>query len=84
MSGEEPSCQGILNNYLEGAMPAADRGRVEQHLAECEGCDSYLEQLRTTNRLTGSVTEESLPPSPWPRSCGCFARGARGSTAGPG
>jgi predicted anti-sigma-YlaC factor YlaD len=65
MSGEELSCQEvveILNDYLEGAMPAADRARIEQHLAECEGCDNYLEQLRTTIRLTGSLTEQSIPP----------------------
>ena len=65
MSGEELSCQEvveILNDYLEGAMPAADRGRIEQHLAECEGCDNYLEQLRTTIRLTGRLTEQSIPP----------------------
>jgi predicted anti-sigma-YlaC factor YlaD len=65
MSGEELSCQEvveILNDCLEGAMPAADRARIEQHLAECEGCDNYLEQLRTTIRLTGSLTEQSIPP----------------------
>jgi predicted anti-sigma-YlaC factor YlaD len=65
MSGEELSCQEvveILNDYLEGAMPAADRSRIEQHLAECEGCDNYLEQLRTTIRLTGRLTEQSIPP----------------------
>jgi predicted anti-sigma-YlaC factor YlaD len=65
MSGEELSCQEvveILNDYLEGAMPAADRARIEQHLAECEGCDNYLEQLRTTLRLTGSLSEQSIPP----------------------
>jgi predicted anti-sigma-YlaC factor YlaD len=65
MSGEELSCQEvveILNDYLEGAIPAADRARIEQHLAECEGCDNYLEQLRTTIRLTGSLSEQSIPP----------------------
>lgn len=65
MSGEELSCQEvveILNDYLEGAMLAADRARIEQHLAECEGCDNYLEQLRTTIRLTGSLSEQSIPP----------------------
>ena len=65
MSGVEPSCQEvvkILDDYLAGAMPAAERDRLERHLAECEGCVNYLEQLRTTIRLTGRLTEEAVPP----------------------
>jgi anti-sigma factor RsiW len=50
-----------LTDYLEDALPPEDRRRVEQHLAICDGCTTYLEQMRETIRLTGKVTEEQIP-----------------------
>jgi anti-sigma factor RsiW len=67
MSGasvEELSCREvveILGDYLEGAMPPDDRARLEEHLAGCDGCTAYLEQLRTTIRLSGRLSEEAVP-----------------------
>lgn len=52
---------GIITDYLEGALPADDRRRVEEHLAICDGCTTYLEQMRDTIRLTGMLTEEQIP-----------------------
>ena len=37
------------------------RARVEGHLAVCDGCTRYLEQMRETIRLTGKLTEEQVP-----------------------
>jgi anti-sigma factor RsiW len=51
----------IITDYLEDALPAEDRRRVEEHLAICEGCTSYLEQMRETIRLTGMAPEEQIP-----------------------
>jgi len=51
----------IITDYLEGALPAEDRRRVEEHLAICPGCANYLEQMRETIRLTGLLTEEQIP-----------------------
>ena len=51
----------IITDYLEGALPADDRRRVEVHLANCDGCTTYLEQMRETIRLTGMLTEEQIP-----------------------
>ena len=62
---EELSCREvveILGEYLEGTMGPYDRARLEEHLAECDGCTAYLEQLRTTIRLTGRVSEEAVAP----------------------
>ncbi len=62
---EELSCREvveILGDYLEGAMAPEDRARLEEHLAECDGCTSYLEQLRTTIGLSGRLPEEPVPP----------------------
>ena len=51
----------VLTDYLEDALPANERRRVEEHLANCDGCTAYLETLRETIRLTGMLTEEQIP-----------------------
>jgi len=51
----------LVTEYLEGALPETERTRLEAHLAECDGCTAYLEQIRTTMRLTGMLTEEQIP-----------------------
>jgi predicted anti-sigma-YlaC factor YlaD len=66
MSGasvEELSCREvveILGDYLEGAMTPEDCARLEEHLADCQGCTAYLEQLRTTIRLSGRLPEDAV------------------------
>jgi anti-sigma factor RsiW len=52
----------ILDDYLEGTMPDAERRRLEAHLSDCEGCTNYLEQLRATIRVSGALDDEALPP----------------------
>jgi anti-sigma factor RsiW len=52
----------VITDYLEGKLPARDRRRLEAHLGGCDGCDAYLEQLRTTISLTGRLREEDVPP----------------------
>jgi anti-sigma factor RsiW len=51
----------LVTDYLEGALPADVRERVEAHLADCDGCTRYLDQMRQTIRLTGMLTEEQVP-----------------------
>ena len=51
----------LITDYLEGAMAPEDHGHVDAHLAECDGCTAYLDQIRTTIRLTGMLTEEQVP-----------------------
>ncbi len=50
-----------ITDYLEGALPAEDVARLDEHLAVCSGCRTYLEQMRQTIRLTGRLTEATLP-----------------------
>ncbi len=52
----------LITDYLEGTLPENVRLRMEQHLAGCDGCTAYLEQMRQTIRLTGELREESLTP----------------------
>jgi anti-sigma factor RsiW len=59
----ELACQEVVElvtAYLEDALEPADRERVEEHLVFCDGCESYVEQMRTTVRLAGRV-EQELP-----------------------
>jgi anti-sigma factor RsiW len=51
----------IISDYIEGALSAEDRRRVEEHLAICEGCTTYLEQMAETIRLTGMLRQEQIP-----------------------
>ena len=52
----------LITDYLEDAMPLELRARVESHLADCDGCTAYLDQYRTTIRLTGMLTDEQVAP----------------------
>jgi anti-sigma factor RsiW len=52
----------MVTDYLEGAMSAADRRRLEHHLAGCPHCTEYLAQMRETIRLAGRATPEDLTP----------------------
>jgi anti-sigma factor RsiW len=43
----------LVSDYLEGALSWRMRRRFERHIAGCDGCTRYLEQIRTTVRLAG-------------------------------
>jgi anti-sigma factor RsiW len=62
---EEPACQEfveLVSDYLEGALDRRTRRRVEAHLAGCDGCEAYLEQIRATVATAGSLREQRLAP----------------------
>ena len=52
----------LVTDYLEGALPRRLRARFERHLAGCDGCTTYLDQMRLTLRTLGSLTEDSITP----------------------
>ena len=39
----------LVTTYLEGTLSPEDRRRVEDHLANCEGCARYLDQIRQSS-----------------------------------
>ena len=62
---QELSCQEIVElvtEYLEGTMDAGLRAAFEAHLAKCDGCAHYLEQMEATIRLAGTIEPEVLSP----------------------
>jgi anti-sigma factor RsiW len=52
----------LVSDYLEGALSRSERRRFERHLAGCEHCTEYLEQMRATIALTGRLSPEDLTP----------------------
>jgi predicted anti-sigma-YlaC factor YlaD len=62
---DELTCQElveIVSDYLEGALSESDQERFDAHLEVCEGCRRYLDQMRTTIRVVGTLTEDDLDP----------------------
>jgi anti-sigma factor RsiW len=52
----------LVTDYLEGALPLRERERFEAHMAECDGCDAYVEQVRAVVELAGRTRAlESRP-----------------------
>ena len=52
----------LVTDYLEGRLPDAERDRFEAHLAGCEGCQAYLEQMRALVDELGRLPD--VAPSP--------------------
>lgn len=50
----------LVTDYLEGSLSRRERKRFERHLAACDGCTAYLEQMRKTIAATGALAEEDL------------------------
>ena len=60
------SCAGIvelITDYLEGALDAGIRARFDAHLAGCDGCDRYLEQMRATIAAAGRIDVDRIAPA---------------------
>lgn len=51
----------LVTSFLEGRLSAGERRRFQEHLAGCEGCSNYLDQMRKTIRLVGRLTVDSFP-----------------------
>ena len=65
MNTRELTCQEVVElvtAYLEGALDDNDARLFEEHLAGCEGCRRYVDQMRTTIELTGRLAKDSLEP----------------------
>jgi anti-sigma factor RsiW len=52
----------MITDYLEGALSRRDRRRFESHLRACPNCTAYLEQIRLTIRITGTIEPDDLSP----------------------
>lgn len=48
----------IVTDYLDDALSAEDRARMDAHLEACPPCVLYVEQIRTTRRLAAEAEAE--------------------------
>jgi anti-sigma factor RsiW len=61
----EMTCQEfveLVTDLIEGQLAEAKRIEAEAHLGECEGCETYLEQIRQTVAALRALAEsEDFP-----------------------
>jgi predicted anti-sigma-YlaC factor YlaD len=50
----------LVTPYLEDVLPPDERALIERHLAACDGCRTYLEQMRQTLRAIGHISHEPI------------------------
>ena len=53
----------LVTPYLEDVLPANERAAIERHLAVCDGCRTYVEQMRQTIRAIGHIPHEPITSS---------------------
>jgi anti-sigma factor RsiW len=51
----------LVTDHFELQLDDPQRRRLEAHLAACGGCRAYVEQMRTTIELTGSLEPDDVP-----------------------
>jgi anti-sigma factor RsiW len=51
----------LVTAYLDGALPADVAQRMDAHLQLCPPCVEYVEQVRTTTRVTAAAELELRP-----------------------
>lgn len=58
------SCQEIVElvtEYLEGTMDVPLAAAFDAHLAHCDGCTLYIEQIEAMIRIAGTIEADALP-----------------------
>jgi predicted anti-sigma-YlaC factor YlaD len=50
----------VITDYLEETMTSEDRARFDEHLVYCDGCTTYLDQMRATLVAMGQIPPESV------------------------
>jgi predicted anti-sigma-YlaC factor YlaD len=62
--GTAISCQEVvevITDYLEGKLSSEEVAIFEAHLAICDGCQYYLDQIRITIATVGRIEDEQVP-----------------------
>ena len=65
MDVETLSCQELVElvtDWLEGALDERHARLFEEHVVACNGCATYVEQIRRTIEATGRITADDLSP----------------------
>jgi predicted anti-sigma-YlaC factor YlaD len=51
----------IAAEYVDGALTGDEMTRFELHLNFCDGCFTFIDQIRTAAAMAARVSEEQLP-----------------------
>lgn len=51
----------LVTAFLDGALDPETERRFVDHVALCDGCDRYLDQIRQTVDSLGELPPETLP-----------------------
>jgi anti-sigma factor RsiW len=54
----------LLTEYMEGALDTEERAVLERHLAWCDWCMTYVDQLRQAIRTAHSLRDDEAPQTP--------------------
>jgi predicted anti-sigma-YlaC factor YlaD len=52
----------LVTDYLEQALLPEMKAKFDEHIAECPGCDTYLEQVEQTILMLRKLTEQQMFP----------------------
>ena len=52
----------LVTAYLEGALPPEERDRFEAHRRGCQGCETYVSQVRLTVSALGQLRPSAVEP----------------------
>ena len=52
----------LVTDYLEGALLPEKRTQLEAHIADCDGCTNYIEQVRLTIGMLRDLAREPAFP----------------------
>jgi Putative zinc-finger len=52
----------LVTDFLEQRLTLRDTERFEEHIAFCDGCSRYFEQMRATISATGRLRADDLTP----------------------
>jgi anti-sigma factor RsiW len=52
----------LVTDFLDQRLTLRDTERFEEHIAFCDGCSRYFEQMRATISATGRLRPDDLPP----------------------
>ena len=63
-SDQHITCQEVVElvtDYLERALDAGETSLFEEHLNFCDGCVTYVDQIRVTVETVGHIASEEVP-----------------------
>ena len=56
-----PTCEAMVDAYVDGELSATENAAFEQALAVCPGCRARLESAREMSRLLREIPAEPAP-----------------------